>query len=311
MSQLPSEKEGNEEDYEENDEAVTFRSEELVNFLNCTLKYYRYDSVTEFATCQVADSVKSNIKAARIMNIPHLDCNNHTLNLQVRLMIKEDKPLAKMIANMHEVMVSIKGSLKNSALLRKVTQLRPVIENVTRWTSVFSMMTRTLRIFDHLMDLANDNSNTIVQNEAVTSTTFNRRAQKKTSLMFEINQACLHLQQKYCKRATRRAILDFIIKNARENKTTVASPFYGNNLGTRYIKLGNHLSSSPAFESGVIKIQNGREDDLTPIELTACRPLLKTNQDTEILPRPNTISQIMAGRKRKNTELKSYSKYEA
>ena len=143
MSQLPSEKEGNEEDYEENDEAVAFRSEELVNFLNCTLKYYRYDSVTEFATCQVADSVKSNIKAARIMNIPHLDCNNHTLNLQVRLMIKEDKPLAKMIENMHEVMVSIKGSLKNSALRRKVTQLRPVIENVTRWTYVFSMMIRT------------------------------------------------------------------------------------------------------------------------------------------------------------------------
>ena len=82
-------------------------------------------------------------------------------------------------------------------------------------------------------------------------------------------------------------------------------------MGTRYIKLGNHLSSSPAFESGVIKIQNGREDDLTPIELIACRPLLKTNQDTEIFPRPNTISQIMAGRKRKITELKSNSKYEA
>ena len=67
MSQLPPDMKDNDEYFEENEEAVTFCAEELVNFLNVTLKYYKFDSVSKFATCQVVDSVKSNIKAAQLM----------------------------------------------------------------------------------------------------------------------------------------------------------------------------------------------------------------------------------------------------
>ena len=82
-------------------------------FLNQTLKYYGYDKARDFATCQVADSASNNIRAAIFIGVLHLDYNNHILNLEVKKMIKEDKPLNQMIESIHELMVSIKRSLKN------------------------------------------------------------------------------------------------------------------------------------------------------------------------------------------------------
>ena len=282
-----------------------------MNFLNQTLKDYGYDEAKNFATCQVADSASSNIRAAMLMGIPHLDCNNHTLNLEVKKMIKEDKPLNKMIESIHELMISIKRSLKKSALLRQFTHLHPTIENKTRWTSIYSMMNKSMRIFDVVRELASDDSNTIIENDVVTQVSFKRRAQKKTALMFEINQACLHLQKNLCNRAQGRAILNYIIGNAREFKDDPLSPFYRNKLGTRYIALGNHLSSSPTFESGLIKIQNGREEDMSSFEERACEPLLKSNKQAEPVEKASTLAQALKNRKRKASELQSESKYQA
>ena len=43
-------------------------------------------------------------------------------------------------------------------------------------------------------ELASDDSNTIIENDVVTQWYFKRRAHKKTALIFETNQAYLHLQ---------------------------------------------------------------------------------------------------------------------
>ena len=65
MNALPSENIEGEE--EESVEAVNFKAEVLVNFLNQILKYYGYDEARDFATCQVADSASSNIRTAMLM----------------------------------------------------------------------------------------------------------------------------------------------------------------------------------------------------------------------------------------------------
>ena len=117
-------------------------------FLNQTLKYYGYDEVRYFATCQVVDSATSNIRAAIFIGIPHIYYNNLTLNLEVKKMIKEDKSLNQKIELIHELIVSIKRSLKNSALLRQFTHLHATIENKTRWTSIYSMINKAIRTFD-------------------------------------------------------------------------------------------------------------------------------------------------------------------
>lgn len=78
-----------EDEEEESAEAINFKSEVLVNFLNETLKYYGYDGVGDCTTYQVADSVSSNIRVALLMGIPCLDCNNYTIHLEVKKMLKK------------------------------------------------------------------------------------------------------------------------------------------------------------------------------------------------------------------------------
>ena len=130
MNALPPENVVDQE--EESNQTSNFKAEVLVHFLNETFKYYNFDGVAEFATCQVCDSVSSNIRAASLLLIPHLDCNNHTLNLEVKKMIEVDKPLSHIIESIHDLMVLIKRSLKNTAVLRKLTHIPAIIENKTR-----------------------------------------------------------------------------------------------------------------------------------------------------------------------------------
>lgn len=101
-----------------------------------------------------------------------------------------------MIESIYELMVSIKRSLKNSALVRKFTHLTATIENKVRLASIYIMMNRSIRIFYVVGELASDDSNTVIENDMVTQGYFKRRTQKKTALMLEINQACINLQQK-------------------------------------------------------------------------------------------------------------------
>ena len=66
------------------------------------------------------------------MSIPYLDCNNHNLNLEVKQMIEADKSLKETITSIHELMVSIKRSHKNTVLLRKLAPLTATIDDKTR-----------------------------------------------------------------------------------------------------------------------------------------------------------------------------------
>ena len=114
-----------------------------------------------------------------------------------------------------------------------------------------------------------------------------------------------------CNRLQGRKILNYTIVRARECKNDPLSPFYKNKLGTRCIAAGNHLSSSETFESGVVKIQNGREDNLTAFEERACESLLKANDDVAPVKKPSTLAQLIEDRKRKAQDVSGDSKYQA
>ena len=87
-----------------------------------------------------------------------------------------------------------------------------------------------MRIFDVSMELDNDEGGSIVKNEAVISAPFNRRVQKKTNLMFKINQACLYVRVKLCSHVSGWTILNYTIKHAREKQNIVYSNFFGNHV---------------------------------------------------------------------------------
>ena len=89
---------------------------------------------------QVADSCAVNLKAARILGIPHVNCHNHLLNAEVNQWIKEHATIKETGETAQNEMKVARGSLKKQAVLRKMTNLKPEVGIATRWTSWGGMM---------------------------------------------------------------------------------------------------------------------------------------------------------------------------
>ncbi len=80
----------------------------------------------------------------------------------------------------------------------------------------------------------------------------------------------------------RRRNIDYIIKNHAADK--VINPdkvFYWSTFNPDRILIDGPLSPNSAFESGVVKIQEGRDNELSDIEKIAVRSLLAENNEVE------------------------------
>ena len=60
---------------------------------------------------QVADSCAVNLKAARILGLPHVNCHNHLLNAEVNQWIKEYATIKKTVDMAQHEMKFARGSL--------------------------------------------------------------------------------------------------------------------------------------------------------------------------------------------------------
>ena len=75
------------------DTATNFNAETHVKYIEETFRNFGFDKVADFALAQVADSTALNPKIARLLEIIHVACRNHCLNLACRDMEKEDTEL--------------------------------------------------------------------------------------------------------------------------------------------------------------------------------------------------------------------------
>ena len=74
-----------------------------------------------------------NVKLASLLKVPHVDCNNHKLNLEINWMIKNDEAFSEIIEEVQQIMKLCVQQLKNRALLANLTPLKPVILHKIRW----------------------------------------------------------------------------------------------------------------------------------------------------------------------------------
>ena len=107
------------------------------------------------------------LKAARLLGLPHIPCNNHLLNNEINLWIKTSQPIKSTLDKVKDYMSKVKKSLKNSAVLRSITRLHPEVGNATRWTSWGSMMMKFMKIRDSLIECATVDGTTIEVDESV------------------------------------------------------------------------------------------------------------------------------------------------
>ena len=97
-----------------------------------------YDKDTHNIIFMTGDNCPTNKLLARLLHVNFIGCASHRFNLTVTKIIDEYETL---ITKIHNLMTKLL-TLKNSAKLRKQTKLRPLTNNITRWSSICSMVQR-------------------------------------------------------------------------------------------------------------------------------------------------------------------------
>jgi hypothetical protein len=260
---------------EEFDESTTsFNAAAHVQYFSDTLSYYGIEQIADFAVSQCADNCSVNLAIARAMGIPHVNCTSHLLASEVNLMIKTDATLTgltKTIEAVAETMKAAKNSIKNRAILRNLTSLSPQLDNKTRWSSKATMLHKFVRIREPLIE-ASEHEN--ASNFPIDVTVqFQRRVEKFSNMMLEINTVTLALQKRLLKLCGCRAALELLTQNIQTNKVNPQSTFYRCKLSSVYIASDSEKLPDVHFLSGVCKIQMNQHGLMSILEKEACELL--------------------------------------
>lgn len=100
--------------------------------------------VHDWTVCSIADNCSVYSRLAHLLDVPHVGCLSHKLNLEVKAMLSADSSLQNMIDLMREKMLQCKRNITHRithcAMMRNFTHLSPVIHNVTHWSSKYVML---------------------------------------------------------------------------------------------------------------------------------------------------------------------------
>ncbi|GMF22746.1 unnamed protein product [Phytophthora fragariaefolia] len=92
-------------------------------------------------TVLIADDCRTNKATADLLGVALLGCACHKLNLAIKRFIKEQVGADEAIASSRSMMTKA-TNLKAAAALRELTELVPIINNDTRWSSTYRMIER-------------------------------------------------------------------------------------------------------------------------------------------------------------------------
>ena len=237
-----------------------------------------------------------NLKAARLLGLPHIPCNNHLLNNEINLWIKNSQHIKSTLDKVKDYMTKVKKSLKNSAVLRSITRLHPEVGNATRWTSWGSMMMKFMKIRDSLIECATVDGTTIEVDESVV---FRRRCEKVTAIFQDINMVAISMQTRLYKLCSCRNDLDALIQECADGNDDRGSGWWNSKLPGLYITPDSEKLPDPDFVRGVIKMQENNHAQLTSDEKEACSRLLVEQEDGNQNPQQTSLAERMRERIRK------------
>lgn len=291
------------------DETTSFSARVHIRFFEDVFHLFGVN-VHEWVLCQLADNCSVNKRIADLLEIPHVGCNNHKLNLEVRRMIDANSRIQGTIESIHKTMKSCKSGLKNRALLRNITDLCPVLNNQTRWSSIYQMLTRYNRIRDALIRVADSSESSLNMNR---SSVFKSKALIYAKQFSEINVVTVELQKQGLSLSDARYILDDLNDAIRSGRDDISSPLYQCSLGTAYTSPSAPIVHSPHFESGVIKIQRQRISEMTEDEKEACKMLRSVSSeispsqfDNETNVQLSMAQRIALGKRKRMEKTESY-----
>jgi len=180
--------------------------------------------------------------------------------------LQEASYARKLIKKVDTLMGELK-TIKNAALLRRQTRLLPERHNATRWLSIFHMLKKWIKIHGPVGAVrgfppaVTSKIPTAVEHEDITHLV--EHLQKFESITLEMQLG----GTERCSLEEERAFFDDII-----NKIENIPPddkFAGAVL--YHLHTDSDIINNPDFESGIIKIQSGREHLLSPQEVDAVK----------------------------------------
>jgi hypothetical protein len=236
------------------------------------------------------DNCSTNKAVADLIGVPLVGCASHRLNLACKKAYEQAEDSLKKISSL----MSKLSSLKNAGLRRQLTSVYPVKQNATRWTSTFHMVECYRKLKD-IMPLMYDFDRTIL--DCSLSAREDHDLFLLDKPMKAMRQVALELQKDGLSLSHARLLFDALI-----------SDFPGFEL-ERYIGHDSSIIHSKNFESGLVKILDGKEDSLTRQEQRAVSIFLKPDADQEngSLPEPeNYVEKVYGQKKRKRNAGSQY-----
>ena len=254
-------------------ESTNFTAEAVNSSLRLILSFYSIELNEVVAnkklTCIIADSASVNRRSARLLKVPFVNCLIHAFNLAAKTLTNKDH--ARYDRNLEAVIEEANRlakhfrSLKCGAVLRSLTQKRPVLACPTRWSGNAQSVCRydELRPF-YLRALRHEDCNEIEMRQGE-EWDFIVKSKKKMLLTIDENMRAI--QTKDLKLASVQRTFDTILEKKRQWKNVT--------LENSYLDLTNCIYECRHFMRGVIKIQNQAFQTLSKEEREAVSCLEK------------------------------------
>lgn len=138
-------------------EKIWFNAATHLEFFRQNFTFFGQD-LDKWCVCVFCENYNRNRKIATDCEKPMVGCYSHKLNLEVNKMIDDVVDLNRVVKSIHKTMKAAKWRLKNPAMLRNITTLRPLLTNATRWSGKCNMVNRFVRTRPQLITVSNEES---------------------------------------------------------------------------------------------------------------------------------------------------------
>ena len=275
-------------------------------------------------TNQTADNASVNKALARYLEVAHVCCESHLLNSEVKLWMTTNTadietvgPNTRtylpgtVVALIHNLMVSVKGSNKNCAVLRNITHLTPKIGCPTRWGSNHNMLTTYERIREAVIEASEDEHSNIDMPPNINSVAFKKAVNNTTLMTADINLISVKMQERMTNLAACDHLQGVLIQMSEQCRLDKDSHWYGNKFGNVYIDPKSDKRPNVAFCSAVKKMQKREGSTLDDEEMAAIKQWMpdKTVPTNNRATPPVTAADFLAqastgvGGKRKSDDI--------
>ena len=223
------------------------------NLLDFTLSIYGKNITNVIAIC--GDNCETNKALASLCQKPLMGGASHRFNLACAELLEDH---GEIIQKINALMGKMK-SVKLSAKLRQFTHLRPIQANITRWSSTHQMINRYMQLKEFMVYFDEENILEFIPSPKENATL--SEVQQKLATLDSVTMA---LQRESTDASCVRLLFNEIKRK-----------FPDLDGSDKYLSPTARIIRSPNFESGIVKIQDGKEKEMTTDEQLACKNLRK------------------------------------